>query len=53
MTTYKPNCSDEWNDLDDLGFDYNSNAYIDSEEYMMEELAVHLGNERYFEGYAE
>ncbi len=53
MTTYKPNRSNEWNDLHDLGFDYNSNAYTDFEEYMMEELAVHLGNERYFEGYAE
>ena len=53
MTTYKPNCSDDRNDLDDLGFDYNSYAYTDSEDYMMEALTVHLGNERYFEGYAE
>ena len=53
MTTYKPNRSDEWNDLDDLGFDYNSDAYTDSEKHMMEALTVHLGNERYFEGYAE
>tara|TARA_E500000331_G_scaffold148713_1_gene144737 strand:+ start:284 stop:529 length:246 start_codon:yes stop_codon:yes gene_type:complete len=53
MTTYKPNRSDEWNDIDDVGFDYNSDAYTDSEEYMMEALTVHLGNKRYFEGYAE
>ena len=31
MTTYKPNSSDDWNDLDDLDFDDNSNAYSDSE----------------------
>jgi len=53
MTTYKPNSSDDWNDLDDLDFDDNSNAYSDSEEPVMEALTVHLGNERYFEGYAE
>jgi hypothetical protein len=33
MTTYKPNSSDDWNDLDDLDLDFddNSNAYSDSE----------------------
>lgn len=31
MTTYKPNSSDDWNDLDDFDFDDNSDAYRDSE----------------------
>ena len=36
MTTYKPNSSDDWNNLDDLDFgdldfDDNSNTYSDSE----------------------
>ncbi len=31
MTTYKPNSSDDWNDLHDLDFDDNSDAYRDSE----------------------
>ena len=53
MTTYKPNRNDCWNDLDDLDFDDNSNACSDFEESAMEALTVHLGNENYFEGYAE
>ena len=53
MTTYKPNRNDSWNDLDDMDFDDNLNAYSDFEESAMEALTVHLGNENYFEGYAE
>ena len=53
MTRYKPNRSDGWNDLGDLDFENNSYAYSNSEESVMEALTVHLGNERYFEGYAE
>lgn len=53
MTTHKPNRSDEWNDLYDLDFDHNSNSYSDFEESAIEALTVHLGNEHYFESYAE
>ena len=51
MTTNKLNRSDDWNDLGDLDFEDNSNAYSDSKETAMEDLSVHLGNEQYFEGY--
>jgi hypothetical protein len=53
MTMNKLNRNDDWNDLGNLDFDDNSDGYSDSKETAMEDLSVHLGNERYYEGYAE
>lgn len=53
MTTYKPNRSDDWNDLENLDYDDNSNGYEEFDNSAMEALTVHLGSEHYFESYAE
>lgn len=53
MTTYKPNRSDDWNDYEDLDFDKDSTDYSEIDHSAMEALMVHLGNDHYFEGYAE
>ena len=53
MTAYKPKRRDARNAHDDLEFEDDSVSDNEADHAAMEALTVHLGNERYFDGYAE
>lgn len=53
MSDYTPGTFDRWQDAEELNFDDYASDYNEVDDAAMEALSVHLGNEHYFESYAE